>query len=101
MSLERSLDTSPGSLVSLSPSWSMLIESGDLMNPIQIRLQSFNTAEEESHGQRRSLAGHGPWGHRELDTTEATKHARTHSHTHSHYSCVCVSSHHHCSITET
>ena len=27
----------------------------------------------ESHGQR-SLAGHGPWGHRESDMTEATKH---------------------------
>ena len=30
----------------------------------------------ESHGQR-SLAGHGPWGHRESDTTEATKHTRS------------------------
>ena len=29
----------------------------------------------ESHGQR-ILAGHGPWGHKESDTTEATKHAR-------------------------
>ena len=28
----------------------------------------------ESHGQR-SLAGHGPWGCKELDTTEVTKHA--------------------------
>ena len=28
----------------------------------------------ESHGQR-SLAGHGPWGHRESDMTEVTKHA--------------------------
>ena len=28
----------------------------------------------ESHGQR-SLAGHGPWGHGESDTTEATEHA--------------------------
>ena len=27
----------------------------------------------ESHG-RRSLAGYGPWGHNELDTTEATLH---------------------------
>ena len=26
---------------------------------------------EEPHGQR-SLVGHGPWGHKELDTTEAT-----------------------------
>ena len=26
----------------------------------------------ESHGQR-SLVGYGPWGHKELDTTEATK----------------------------
>ena len=25
----------------------------------------------ESHGQR-SLAGYGPWGHKELDTTEVT-----------------------------
>ena len=30
----------------------------------------------ESHGQR-SLAGHGPWGRKESDTTEATKQART------------------------
>ena len=29
----------------------------------------------ETHGQR-SLAGHGPWGRRESDTTEATKHAQ-------------------------
>ena len=28
----------------------------------------------ESHGQR-SVAGHGPWGRRESDMTEATKHA--------------------------
>ena len=28
----------------------------------------------ESHGQR-SLAGHGPWGRKESDTTEVTKHA--------------------------
>ena len=28
----------------------------------------------ESHGQR-SLAGHGPWGRRELDKTEVTEHA--------------------------
>ena len=28
----------------------------------------------ESHGQR-SLAGHSPWGRRELDTTEVTKQA--------------------------
>ena len=28
----------------------------------------------ESHGQR-SLVGYGPWGHRELDTTEATKYS--------------------------
>ena len=28
----------------------------------------------ESHGQR-SLTGHGPWGHRESDTTAVTKHA--------------------------
>ena len=56
----------------------MLIESGDLMNPTQISLQSFNTAGEESHGQR-SLAGHGLWGRRESDTTEVTKHARTHT----------------------
>ena len=30
----------------------------------------------ESHGQR-SLMGYGSWGHKELDTTEATQHART------------------------
>ena len=28
----------------------------------------------ESHGQR-NLEGHGPWGHRELDTTEVTEHS--------------------------
>ena len=28
----------------------------------------------ESHGQR-SLAGYDPWGHKELDTTEETRHA--------------------------
>ena len=33
----------------------------------------------ESHRQR-SLAGHGPWGRRELDTTEASKHARVQMH---------------------
>ena len=27
----------------------------------------------ESHGQR-SLKGYSPWGHKELDTTEATEH---------------------------
>ena len=30
----------------------------------------------ESHG-KRTLAGHGPWGHRELDTTEVTEHMHT------------------------
>ena len=29
---------------------------------------------ENPHGQR-SLAGYSPWGHKELDTTEATEHA--------------------------
>ena len=29
---------------------------------------------EESHGQR-GLVGCSPWGHTELDTTEATQHA--------------------------
>ena len=29
---------------------------------------------EESHGQK-SLAGHGPWGHRESDSTVVTDHA--------------------------
>ena len=29
---------------------------------------------EEFHGQR-SLAGYSPWGHKESDTTEATKHS--------------------------
>jgi len=56
----------------------MLIESGDLMSPTQISLQSFNTAGEESHGQR-SLAGHGPCSRKESDTTEATRYARTHT----------------------
>ena len=37
----------------------------------------------EPHGQR-SLAGHGPWGCRELDTTEVTEHEQTHTHTHTH-----------------
>ena len=31
----------------------------------------------ESHGQR-SLVGHGPWGHKEPDTTETTSHAYLH-----------------------
>ena len=31
----------------------------------------------KSHEQR-SPAGYGPWGHKELDTNEATKHACTH-----------------------
>ena len=30
----------------------------------------------ESYGQR-SLAGYGPWGHKELDSTEVTEHAPT------------------------
>ena len=29
----------------------------------------------ESHGQR-SLVGYSPWGHKESDMTEATKHAQ-------------------------
>ena len=32
----------------------------------------------ESHGQR-SLVGYSPWGHKKLDTTEATKHTHTHT----------------------
>ena len=32
----------------------------------------------EIHGQR-SLAGYGPWGHEELDMTEATEHTRIHT----------------------
>ena len=32
----------------------------------------------ESHGQR-SLAGYSPWGHKELDMTEATQHPCTHA----------------------
>ena len=32
----------------------------------------------ESHGQR-SLEGYSPWGHKELDTTEATAHTHTHT----------------------
>ena len=31
----------------------------------------------ESHGQR-NLAGYSPWGHSELDMTEATEHTLTH-----------------------
>ena len=38
---------------------------GGLGNPLQY------SCLEKSHGQR-SLVGYGPWGHRELDTTEAT-----------------------------
>ena len=34
----------------------------------------------ESHGQR-SLVGFSPWGHKELDKTEATAHTHTHTHT--------------------
>ena len=36
----------------------------------------------KSHGQR-SLAGYSPWGHKELDRTEATN-THTHTHTHTH-----------------
>ena len=34
----------------------------------------------QSHG-KRSLEGYSPRGHKELDTTEVTKHALTHAHT--------------------
>ena len=37
----------------------------------------------ESHGQR-SMAGCRPWGHAEVETTEATAHTHTHTHTHVH-----------------
>ena len=40
-------------------------------NPLQVFLP------EEPHGQR-SLEGYSPWGHKELDMTEATEHAHTH-----------------------
>ena len=33
---------------------------------------------EESHWQR-SLAGYSPWGHKELDMTEATEHSTAHT----------------------
>ena len=33
----------------------------------------------ESHGQR-SLVGHGPWGRKESDMTEATSHTLSNSH---------------------
>ena len=35
----------------------------------------------ESHGQR-SLAGHSPWGLKELGTSEQLTHTHTHTHTH-------------------
>ena len=58
----------------------MLIESGDLMNPIQIRLQSFNTAEEESHGQRAWQA----MVHGVAESWTQLKRLSTHAHTHTH-----------------
>ena len=33
---------------------------------------------EESHGQRRSLAGYSPWGNKEWDTTERLSTAQQH-----------------------
>ena len=45
---------------------------------------------ENSHGQR-SLAGSSPWGHKELGTTEVTKHSMcTHTHTHTHTESICI-----------
>ena len=35
----------------------------------------------ESHEQR-SLVGYSPWGHKELDMTHVTEHARTHTSAH-------------------
>ena len=46
--------------------WEDLLEEG-------MAFHSSVLAWRESHGQR-SLAGYSPWGHRELDTTEATEH---------------------------
>ena len=37
----------------------------------------------KSHGQR-SLVGYGPWGHKESDMTEATKHSTAHRYTSGH-----------------
>ena len=38
-----------------------------------------------SYSCQESLAGYGPWGHKELDTTERVcMRARTHTHTHTH-----------------
>ena len=45
-----------------------LIPGGDHGNPLQYCL-------ENSHGQR-SLVGYSPWGHKELDMTEAIYHAQ-------------------------
>ena len=39
----------------------------------------------KSHGQR-GLVGCSPWGHKESDRTEVTKHARTHAHSQQHCS---------------
>ena len=43
----------------------------------------------ESHGQR-CLAGYGPWGHKELDMTEVTQHARTHIYAYLYESLWCT-----------
>ena len=42
----------------------------------------------DPHGQR-TLAGHGPWGRRESDTTEVTEHAYTYNSL-SHCCCLCM-----------
>ena len=49
-----------------SPGWEEPLEKG--VAPISVFLPG------EFHGQR-SLTGYGPWGHKELDTTEATQQA--------------------------
>ena len=49
--------------------WEDLPEEGN-GNPLQY------SCLENPHGQR-SLAGYSPWGHKELDTTEATEYAHT------------------------
>ena len=53
-----------------------LAQSRGQEDPLEIGMatDSSGLVPVESHGQR-SLAGYTPWGYKELDTTEVTKHS--------------------------
>ena len=67
-----------GSVVKNPPAmqemWVQSLGREDLWSRAQQPIPEFLTG--ESHGQR-NLAGYRPWGHKQLDTTEAIEHART------------------------